>query len=83
MSKRLKELEQAGVDVLKIEGRARRPFYVATATREYYKALNGKTVDQEQLELAFNRGFTAGYFDGRERNDQSLSEKNSYCHCES
>ena len=64
MSKRLKELEQAGVDVLKIEGRARRPFYVATATREYYKALNGKTVDQEQLELAFNRGFTAGYFDG-------------------
>lgn len=64
MSSRLKDLESAGVDVLKIEGRARRPFYVATATREYYKALNGLYADQKQLELAFNRGFTAGYFDG-------------------
>ncbi len=64
MIDRLAELKDAGVDVLKIEGRARRPFYVATATREYYNALRGKKISSENLKLAFNRDYTAGYFDG-------------------
>jgi len=64
MTERLVELKNAGVDVLKIEGRARRPFYVATTTREYYKALHGETVDRTALNLAFNRNFTQGYFNG-------------------
>lgn len=64
MIDRLNDLLDAGVDVLKIEGRARRPFYVATATAEYRKALDGKKVSQDNLKLAFNREYTAGYFDG-------------------
>ncbi len=64
MLDRLQDLKQAGVDVLKIEGRARRPFYVAMATREYYNALHGKKPNEENLKLAFNRNYTKGYFDG-------------------
>lgn len=64
MLDRLQDLKQAGVDVLKIEGRARRPFYVAMATKEYYNALNGKKTNEENLKLAFNRNYTKGYFDG-------------------
>lgn len=67
MSGRLKELKEAGVTAIKIEGRARRPYYVGVATREYYKAINGSTPDQTALSLAFNRGFTEGYFNGNGR----------------
>ena len=75
MSNRLKELEFAGVDVLKIEGRARRPSYVGMVTREYYNALNGLSVEQDNIRLAFNREFTAGYFDG---NDNIISKYNNH-----
>ena len=64
MTKRLNDLKTAGVDVIKIEGRARRAFYVATATKEYRRAVDGKTADQDSLKLAFNREFTEGYFNG-------------------
>ena len=63
-SERLKELKDAGVDVLKIEGRARRPFYVGAITREYRNILDGFNKNQNIINLAFNRGFTSGYFDG-------------------
>ncbi len=64
MIDRLKDLSDAGVDAIKIEGRARRPFYVATATREYRKALDGIGASKENLKLAFNRDYTEGYFNG-------------------
>lgn len=64
ISNRLFDLKQAGVDVLKIEGRARRPYYVYTVTNEYRKLLGGTTADADKLKLAFNRGFTEGYFNG-------------------
>lgn len=64
MTSRLKDLQEAGVDAIKIEGRARRPYYVAVATREYRNALGGKPADQNELKLAYNRDFVAGYFDG-------------------
>lgn len=64
MTDRLNDLKNAGVSVLKIEGRARRASYVAMATREYFNALHGKKASVENLKLAFNRNFTAGYFDG-------------------
>lgn len=64
MLNRLNDLESAGVDVLKIEGRARRPFYVYTATKAYKMALEGRKIDVKELELAFNRTFTEGYFNG-------------------
>ncbi len=61
---RLAELEDAGVNSLKIEGRARRPYYVAVATREYRRALDGLPIDEEELRLAYNRQYTPAYFDG-------------------
>ena len=64
MVSRLQELKDAGVDAIKIEGRARRPYYVAVATREYRNALDGKPADLSELKLAYNRDFTPGYFDG-------------------
>ncbi len=65
----------AGVKVLKIEGRARSPEYVYTVVSCYHEALealgNG-TYDQahikkwkERLSTVFNRGFWDGYYLGR------------------
>ncbi len=64
MLNKLDELRDAGVDVLKIEGRARRPYYVYTTTKAYKDAINGKKISMEEIELAFNRTFTEGYFNG-------------------
>ncbi len=64
MLSRLKDLESAGVDVLKIEGRARRPYYVGSITKAYKQALLGEKSNNQQIELAFNRTFTEGYFNG-------------------
>jgi putative protease len=71
LSRHIFELIEAGIDSFKIEGRMRRPEYVATVTRIYRslidRAAAGKdsTVsDEEAYELAqiFNRDFTTGYF---------------------
>lgn len=70
----LPDLCQAGVASLKIEGRMKRPEYVATVVRIYRQALDRAWEDPDQYtvssrdiqELAqvFNRGFTPGYFYG-------------------
>lgn len=75
MLDKLNDLKTAGVDILKIEGRARRPYYVAAATKEYYNALNNLPVNETDLKLAFNRGFTPGYFDG---NHNIISNKQNH-----
>lgn len=75
MLKRLKDLEDAGVCSIKIEGRARRPFYVAAATSAYRSALDGKSYDEKSLLLAFNRDFTEGYFNG---NSNIISKFNNH-----
>lgn len=61
---RLDDLAKAGVTAIKIEGRARRPYYVGVATRTYGQALDGILADDNELPLAFNRGYTEGYFNG-------------------
>lgn len=66
MSNKIETLQKAGVDAIKIEGRARRPFYVAVATNEYRNLIDGKKANQENLKLAFNRDYTEGYFNGNE-----------------
>ncbi len=75
MINRLNDLEKAGVDVIKIEGRARRPFYVASSTRAYFNAINGLSADNTDIQLAFNRGYTEGYFNG---NDKIISPHQSH-----
>lgn len=71
----LDELKTAGVDVLKIEGRARRPFYVGITTLEYRKALDKLNYNIENLKLGFNRNYTNGYFNG---NGNIISSYNNH-----
>ena len=65
----LKELQAMGVASLKLEGRMKRPEYVAAVTGVYRKALDEGTVTQEMTDTllaAFNRdGFTDGYYTGK------------------
>lgn len=62
----LKELADAGVSSFKIEGRMKRPEYVAAAVTAARAALNGEAWDEESLRAVFSRsGFTDGYLTGR------------------
>lgn len=62
-------LQELGVDSLKIEGRMKRPEYVAAATAVLRRLLDGKAPDPqlcEDLQAVFSRsGFTDGYFTGK------------------
>lgn len=62
----LEELSEIGIDSFKIEGRMKRPEYVAAAVKSAKEALDGKTgtETQEKLRAVFSRsGFTDGYFE--------------------
>ena len=66
----LQELEDMGVACLKLEGRMKRPEYVATITGIYARALREKrepTAEElRRLEQIFSRqGFTQGYYEGK------------------
>ena len=65
----LDDLRRLGVSSLKIEGRMKRPEYVAVVTKAYRSALDGKRVTQSdlrELESVFSRqGFTQGYYEGK------------------
>ena len=64
------ELRGAGVACLKIEGRMKRPEYVAAAVSAYRAALDGRLPDFETLRAVFSRsGFTDGYFIGKSGSD--------------
>ena len=82
----VKELEALGVASLKLEGRMKRPEYVATVTNVYRTAIDEGRVSEammEQLRVAFNRqGFTDGYYQGQTgpemfgvREDEKASNK--------
>lgn len=66
---RLDDLRRAGVCSLKIEGRMKRPEYVAAATASFRRALDGYEPDEQlehDLQAVFSRdGFTDGYLTGR------------------
>ena len=68
-------LLDAGIDSLKIEGRMKRPEYVATIVRTYRKAIDhhlhrdSAPVDAEDLDhlaQVFNRDFTTAYMEKRQ-----------------
>ena len=68
----LKELQDAGVNTLKIEGRMKSIYYVASVTRAYRKALDNlydPSVDylpyREELFNVSHREFSTGFFFGR------------------
>lgn len=75
------KLLDAGITVLKIEGRARPPEYVKTVTQVYREAVDAfidgyysieKIKDwEDQLSTVFNRGFWDGYYLGRKMGEWS------------
>ena len=65
----LEDLRRAGVASFKIEGRLKRPEYVAVVTAAYRAAIDhpGRPQDADALKQMFNRGgFTRGYLPGVE-----------------
>ena len=77
----LNKLLDAGVSVLKIEGRARPPEYVKTVSESYNEAIHAYidgTYGQEKIDAwmnklstVFNRGFWDGYYLGRKLGEWS------------
>ena len=62
----VREMERAGVGILKIEGRMKRPEYVAAAVTACRQALAGEPYDADRLRAVFSRsGFTDGYLTGK------------------
>lgn len=65
----VRDLEEMGVASLKLEGRMKRPEYVAAVTRVYRQAIDTGEVTKDMMETlfaAFNRqGFTNGYYTDR------------------
>jgi collagenase-like PrtC family protease len=68
--KKIPEIAKIGVDIIKIEGRMRTPYYVATVTESYRNAIDGLYAGKfevsndimDKLESAFSRDFTEGWF---------------------
>ncbi|MBW6458944.1 MAG: U32 family peptidase [Bacteroidales bacterium] len=77
----LDQILDAGVRILKIEGRGRSPEYVKTVTRVYHEAVQAvleETFTKEKLETwnskletVYNRGFWDGYYLGRKTGEWS------------
>ena len=66
LTDRLRELETLGVASFKIEGRLKRPEYVAAAVTACRQSLAGEVPDLETLQSVFSRsGFTDGYYTAR------------------
>ena len=77
----LDEVMEAGVRVLKIEGRGRAPEYVATVTKMYREAIDSiydnsyseEKVERwmQELSKVYNRGFWSGYYLGQKLGEWS------------
>jgi len=70
----LAEIADAGVACLKVEGRKKRPEYVATVTKSYREFLDGvergtfappTEAETQPLVQIYSRGFTGGMYGGR------------------
>lgn len=83
MIEQLPALIQAGITSLKIEGRMKRPEYVATVVKHYRQAIDcyyarikpDLTRANQELMQIFNRKFTTGYFFGNPGADLMQHQK--------
>lgn len=72
----LKELDDIGIASLKIEGRMKRPEYIACAADACRKSLDGGEYDFERLSGIFSRGgLTDGYFTGSMKDMQGTRSR--------
>ncbi|MGN0607299.1 MAG: DUF3656 domain-containing protein [Oscillospiraceae bacterium] len=84
LAEHIKELTDAGVDSFKIEGRMKRPEYVAAAVTEFRKACDGISPDTDTLRAVFSRnGFTDGYFTGKRQDMFGIRMKDDVVSAES
>ncbi len=62
----IKDLMEIGINSFKIEGRMKRPEYVAATVNSLKKAINNEYYDKTTLRSVFSRsGFTDGYLQGK------------------
>ncbi len=92
MIEHMPELIETGVASLKIEGRMKTPYYVASVVRVYREAIDkyyelGENYEYNpewlsELEKTSHRGFTTGFYEGKataeSQNYESASYKRSY-----
>ena len=80
---KLPDLIRAGVNSLKIEGRMKRPEYVATVVGAYRRAIDGyyadnfrvSAQDKADLRQIFNRDFTTGYYYSKQGREMMSYER--------
>ncbi len=77
----IKELYEAGVDSIKIEGRMKSLYYVAIATRSYRKAIDALddpsinvSAYKDELDKVSHRPFSTGFFFGNDEISESAAE---------
>ena len=70
------ELSEAGVDSIKIEGRAKGAYYVASAVNAYRHVLDGEPADawQAELETTSHRPYSTGFYFGTPGQNQGVKE---------
>lgn len=70
------ELSEAGVDSIKIEGRAKGAYYVASAVNAYRHVLDGEPADawQAELETTSHRPYSTGFYFGAPGQNQGVKE---------
>ena len=67
---------EAGVDSIKIEGRAKGAYYVASAVNAYRHVLDGEPADawQAELETTSHRPYSTGFYFGAPGQNQGVKE---------
>lgn len=74
--KHLGELDDMGIASLKIEGRMKRPEYIACAVDACRRSLDGEDYDYDRLAGIFSRGgLTDGYYNGSMRDMQGIRSR--------
>ena len=76
MLSHVRELSEAGVDSIKIEGRAKGAYYVASAVNAYRHVLDGEPADawQAELETTSHRPYSTGFYFGAPGQNQGVKE---------
>lgn len=87
MVNHIKELFEAGVTSLKVEGRMKTAYYVATVINTYRRAIDNFYENKEadfdyikELEKTSNRAFGTGFYFKKEDNINLISSKNNQTH---
>ncbi|WP_138158887.1 peptidase U32 family protein [Peptoniphilus catoniae] len=88
MIEHIDELIEAGISSLKIEGRVKSEYYLATVIRSYRMAIDAYYNNPqsyrydpallEEIKKVSHRDFTTGFFYGKANQDSQVYENNSY-----